>query len=383
MKVGNVVDEAEMRPVCEEPLIVPSNVTRPRRMAQKLCCPLASAACSLLLVSSMLVASQALADENQSSDINYRLGQGFRVADTGISLGGYATAGYDNLRDSTARAGLDNLSLFVWWQGEGRWKFFSEFDYETEPPNRSLDPDAQDHYLALERFYFDYALTDTATIRAGKFLTPIGRWNLIHATPLVWTSSRPLITTQIFPTNVTGLMVNGTLDAVHTGVEYSLYASRGNELRPNPAQDPFDEVIGAHLAFPLTSDAQLGFSYASFAQKHDTGEKKQLAGMDFFWTRNRYELSAEGDYRFSDNGSSWDEKGAFVQVVAPLSEKLYAVGRYETYRKAQEPMATQLLVTGLNYRITPAIVLKAEWISGKHNSVGAPEGFMSSLSILF
>jgi len=28
-------------------------------------------------------------------------------------------------------------------------------------------------------------------------------------------------------------------------------------------------------------------------------------------------------------------------------------------------------------------VLKAEWIAGKNNHSGAPEGFMSSLSILF
>jgi len=190
------------------------------------------------------------ADETLSSDINYRLGEGLRIANTGIYLGGYATAGYDNLRSSTARAGLDNVSLFVWWQGEGRWKFFSEFDYENEQPNSALDPDAKDHYLALERLYFDYALTDTTNVRAGKFLTPIGRWNLIHATPLVWTTSRPLITTQIFPTNVTGLMVNGTLDAVRKGVEYSVYASKGEELHPNPAQDPFNEVLGTHLTLP-------------------------------------------------------------------------------------------------------------------------------------
>jgi len=72
-----------------------------------------------------------------------------------------------------------------------------------------------------------------------------------------------------------------------------------------------------------------------------------------------------------------------VQLVAPLSERLYSVARYESYLKAQQPRATQLLVTGLNYRITPAVVLKAEWIGSRHNTIGAPDGFMSSLSILF
>lgn len=331
----------------------------------------------------LLAGFQAAADENVFSDINYRLGEGLRVADTGISLGGYATARYENLRHAPSRIALDNLSLFVWWQGEGRWKFFSEFDYENVLASSSVGQEGGDRYLALERLYLDYAVTDTTTLRAGKFLTPIGRWNLIHATPLVWTTSRPLVTTRTFPTNATGLMVNGTLPTVAHGLEYSLYASKGSELRPNPALDPFHEALGTHVAFPLLTDGQIGFSYAAFEQEKTRDEKKQLAGVDFVWSRNRYEISAEGVYRFSDNGNSWDERGAFGQLVVPLSDKVYAVGRYEIFRKARETLTTQLWVAGLNYRITPAIVLKAEWVGSKHNHIDAPEGFMSSVSLLF
>lgn len=338
----------------------------------------------LVLTLLLLVAGlQAHADDAPYSDLNYRLGEGLRVADTGFSLGGYATASYENLRHAPSRIALDNLSLFVWWQGDGRWKFFSEFDYENVLASNSAGQEGEDHYLALERLYLDYALNDTTTLRAGKFLTPIGRWNLIHATPLVWTTSRPLFTTETFPTNATGLMVNGTLPAVAQGFEYSLYASSGNELRANPALDPFSEALGAHLAFPVLADGQVGFSYVAFEQEQAQDEKKNLIGFDFVWSRNRYEFSAEGVYRFSDKGNAWDEKGAFGQLVVPLTEKLYAVGRYEVYQPAQEDQAAHLLVAGLNYRYTPAIVLKAEWISGNNNHIGAPEGFMSSVSLLF
>jgi hypothetical protein len=71
-----------------------------------------------------------------------------------------------------------------------------------------------------------------------------------------------------------------------------------------------------------------------------------------------------------------------VQLVAPLTEKLYAVGRYETFRVAAERSPTQLLVTGLNYRITPSLVLKAEWISSKDNTIRAPDGLLCSIAIL-
>lgn len=379
----NVWNETGVREVYGKALMTDPNVLRPDR-ALRITRQLINTLGRMLIACCLaLTGLQASADDNPLSDINYRMGEGLRLADTGFSLGGYATASLQNLRHAPSRVALDNLSLFVWWQGESRWKFFSEFDYENVLASNASGQDGKDHYLALERLYLDYAVTDTATIRAGKFLTPIGRWNLIHATPLVWTTSRPLITTETFPTNATGLMLNGTLPGVAHGTEYSLYVSKGNEFRPNPALDPFHDAIGGHVTFPVLPDGQVGFSYAVFEQEQTRDETKQLIGADFVWSHNRYEISAEGVYRFSDNGSAWDEKGAFGQLVAPLSEKFYAVGRYEIFRKALESQATQLWIAGLNYRITPAIVLKAEWISGKHNRIDAPEGFMSSLSLLF
>src|ERR1035437_8453063 len=294
MSVWNVFYGAAMGQVYEEFLIAPSNVTRRCQSMQKPRGSLPSVLYFVLPLCMMLASFQAMSDENVFSDINYRLGEGLHVADTGLSLGGYATAGYDDLRHSTSRAALDNVSLFVWWQGEGRWKFFSEFDYENVWATHSFDVQGGNRYLALERMYLDYAVTDTTNIRAGKFLTPIGRWNLIHATPLVWTTSRPLITTQTFPTNVTGLMVNGSLPTIANGVEYSMYFSKGNEVRPNPSLDTFNEVIGAHVTVPLMTDGQIGFSYAAFEQKKTLGENKQLLGAAFAWSHNRYEISAEG-----------------------------------------------------------------------------------------
>ena len=337
-----------------------------------------------LVLTGLLLAGHAVWAEQESAfePLPYRLGEGLRLPGSGFGLGGYATVTADKLQHEPARSSLDNLSLFLWWEGKGRWKFFSEFDFENILSTRYTNRNDDDRYLALERIYLDYALDEATNLRIGKFLTPIGRWNLIHATPLVWTSSRPLVTQQTFPGNVTGLMLGGTLSNLGEA-EYSLYTSSGYEIRANPAIDPFSSVIGGHLTLPTVGGSSLGFSYATFEQDKTPGERKKLVGIDFLWTRNRYELSAEGIYRFSDNGSSWDEKGYFAQLVVPLTEKLYAVGRYEYFRGPLAPAATQLWVTGLNYRMTPAIALKAEWISGKNNNIGAPEGLMSSVSILF
>ncbi|HEY2396005.1 MAG TPA: hypothetical protein VGH81_08540 [Rudaea sp.] len=328
---------------------------------------------------------EAAGDEATLSDINYRFGDGFQIPGTGINLGGYATASYENPPDAPQRLAIDNLSLFVWWEGDSRWKFFSELEFENALYSRSSDRTdvrQENGYLSLERLYVDYALTDTTDIRAGKFLTPIGHWNLVHATPLVWTTSRPMVTTLAFPTNMTGVMVTQTLPNIGNGIDYSIYGSGGNDLRPNPDLDTFSSAVGAHVDVPMVSGGQLGFSAADFEQSRTRPERKQLVGVDFEWSHDRYEISAEAVYRFSDQGSSQDEKGAFVQFVAPLSGKLFGVVRYETFRAAAEQGPTQLLLTGLNYRITHGLVLKAEWIGSRNNRIGAPDGLLCSIAIL-
>ncbi len=326
-----------------------------------------------------------LNDDQPQAQTGYRLGDGFHVPGTGFTLGGYATGSYADPQHAPSRAAIDNASLFIWWEGDSRWKFFSELELENPLYTRSSDRGdirQRDGYLSLERLYVDYALTDATEVRVGKFLTPIGRWNLIHATPLVWTTSRPLITTLVFPTNMTGVMLTQTLPNLGNGIDYSIYGSAGDELHPNPELDTFSSAIGAHVDIPLLGAGQIGFSVANFEQDKTRFERKQLVGLDYAWSRNRYEISAEAVYRFSDQGATRDEKGAFVQLVAPLTEKLYAVGRYETFRVAAERSATQLLVTGLNYRITPSLVLKAEWISSRNNDIHTPDGLLCSIAIL-
>ena len=336
----------------------------------------------VLLASAYLLCAVPASAEDSDAP-TYQLGNGYRLGDSGITLGGYGSASVEKLRHEDARAALDNLSLFVWWEGEGRWKFFSELDYENILAWPDKNTPGDNRYLALERLYVDYAWSDELSTRVGKFLTPIGRWNLIHATPLVWTTSRPLITERTFPTNTTGLMVQGTLPERGLGIEYSFYASNGTEIRANPAIDPFNEVVGMHLSLPVGATGQIGFSGASFEQKLNRDERKNLVGVDFFWSQHGYELSGEGVYRMSDAGSRWDEKGGYLQAVAPLGGRLFAVGRVELFRQAGSTETTRRWVGGLNYRLERGLVLKAEWISSDNNSIGAPEGFMSSVSILF
>lgn len=310
-------------------------------------------------------------------------GQSMNLAEHGLTVGGYASLQYQDLRNKQAHLSLSHLSMFVWWESESRLKFFSEIDAQGLLSSVSRNVEDERHYLSVERLYFDYAFNDTLTLRAGKYLTPIGRWNQGHADPLVWTTSRPLITRDLFPTNATGVMATGNLRVLAQQVEYTVFASTGNELRPDPDQDPFNSAYGARLNLPVNDNVQLGLSYASFDQRAMRDERKTLYGADFTWSSPHIVLSGEAIYRKSDAGGMRDAKGGFLQSVIPLQERLWAVARVEAMRDPESPDLHKQMVLGVNYRNGPATLLKLEFMHGFGGDQMAPAGLLSSVSVLF
>lgn len=324
------------------------------------------------------------AAEPASSIADVHLERGWRLPGTGFTLGGYVTEDFTKRKRAPWKLTTEDLSLFIGWEGTGKLKFFSELGLEDALViEQSGKVSAGNHSPAFERIYVDYAHSEPLNFRLGKFLTPVGRWNLIHADPLVWTTSRPLITERPFPTYTTGAMIYGTGTAGGKEIDYSFYAANGPEIRADPKQDSFDSAYGLHLSCLSRRLGQIGFSYTDFTQKSTSGERKHLFGIDYLWSRDRYELSSEAIYRLSSRGHAWSEKGIFVQAVAPLSAKLYGVGRYEYFDPAGASPGVNLWLAGLAFRITPTAVLKAEFIHGVNNDIRAREGFFSSISLLF
>ncbi|NKF22823.1 hypothetical protein [Solimonas marina] len=344
----------------------------------------------LLLVSGMASAQAGAIDPGADSSgpaverHGYPLGAGF-------NLGGYSAAEVaDYLGDDPAMT-LRSLSLLLSWQGQGRWSFFSEvegenlFTINADQLGMRYDGDS-DHDLdiGLERFYVDYAWSDALQFRIGKFLTPIGRWNVIHAAPLTWTTSRPLITESTFPTNATGAMVHGVLPIGERTLEWALYASPGEELAPEHDSNPFKEAYGLRLDFDVGYGLQLGASAVEFEQTHDAGEHKTLYGVDFLWQYLDYELSGEWAYRVRTRGDdSADERGAYIQAVAPIVGSLFGVARYESFNPSGSDPGLNLYIGGLAWRFHPGWVTKVEYRFATDNGVDEPEGWLGSISVLF
>lgn len=342
----------------------------------------------LLLVLALAAAGAARAQEPAAADSSIAPvadRHGYTLGDRGITLGGYANAEVADYLGQDAAASLRNLSLLLSWENGRRWSFFSELEVENLLTTNAdaFGPD-YDTELVLERLHVDYAWSDAVQLRVGKFLTPIGRWNVIHAAPLTWTTSRPLITESTFPTNATGAMLHGVLPVGGRALEWAIYASPGEELAPEDDSDPFKEAYGLRLDYDLGHGLQLGASLVEFEQKHEDGEHRTLYAVDFLWQSAGWEFSGEWAYRVRVRGdSSADERGAYLQAVAPIVRKLYGVARYESFNPAGTGEGLNLYIGGLAWRFQPGRVAKLEYRFATDNGVGEPEGWLGSLAVLF
>jgi hypothetical protein len=314
----------------------------------------------------------------------YHLGRGLRLGDTGVTVGGYGSLQFQDLHHQPWELSASALSLFVSWDGGGRVHLFSELELEDFAVIREgREFGSRSDPFEVERLYADFLISDAATIRLGKFLTPIGRWNLIHAAPLVWTTSRPQVTFRPFSSDVTGAMLYGTISSLGNDLDYSLYVEATDELSPDRRERPFTEAVGFHLVYHLPENAELGFSYANFEQEERREERDNLFGLNFLWVYQRVELSSEFVYRVGEEGPDKDEWGVFVQGVVSLSARWFAIGRYEFFQPQGSSVGAHLWVGGLAFRPLPPLVLKAEYSVGLHARDDMAPGFATSLAILF
>jgi len=266
--------------------------------------------------------------ESPVGPLRYTLGRGLQVGNTPFTLGGYSNVNLVRDEGGPAQLKWDDLSFFVIADPSPRFHLFTELEFED-----LVEVDDHGHggtsknLFTVERLYGDATGSDEINLRVGKFLTPVGRWNVIHAQPLVWTTSRPLVTTLPFDNHVTGAMLFGSFFPAAGMVSYSLYGQFVNQFEPVEQPQPADRGAGARLEYTTPGGLSWGTSFFTFT---DRGDWQQLAGLDTLWQRWRFELMGEFAYESAprDLGSQW---GLYLQGVAEIVERFFLVGRYEHF----------------------------------------------------
>ena len=347
-----------------------------------------------------IASSYCFADEiNTSITPTYHWGRGLTIPEADLTLGGYFNLTFEHFETESDVASLDDLSLFISWSPHAQIRFFAELEMESLISTHGV-ADFSDSF-SLERLYVDFLLTDTFSARFGQFLTPVGIWNITHAAPLVWTTSRPIVTeSEFFPSRTNGLMLTKQFIVNEHDLEISLYVDDSDALDPRKIDGIDDEdriepevafkhAIGLHLEYEPIDSLKTGISYLAFKKRADMGlSTNHLLGFDLFWEKEGYEVQMEFAYRTADDEQGTETSG-YLQGVAPLGNKFFAIARYEfvdgthQYGSTTVDGTTQVGVPALAWRPYIPLVIKAEYRFGHNNKQLAPSGFFTSVSMLF
>lgn len=147
-------------------------------------------------------------------------------------LGGYVDMGYNIL----SRQNLDNPSRntfghqrlvpYIYADITDRVKFAAEIELErggTDAPQGNGE-------FKIEFAQMDYLVNEMINLRGGVLLMPVGKFNLLHDTPLNDLVDRPMVSRIIIPSTwfESGAGIYGTLyPTTLSKIDYELYAVNG------------------------------------------------------------------------------------------------------------------------------------------------------------
>lgn len=295
-------------------------------------------------------------------------------------LGGYSSAGINVHPGGKTEGALNEVSLILSWENSSRFRFFSELGLERPLSFNEDDAHAgKDFHFNLERLYVDYNLSDTLNLRAGRFLTPAGRWNLVHAAPLVWTSLRPLATSRLFPVSTNGLMFYGATPLANNALEYSFFVEGLKDQIHDQGEIPYKDTKGARVT--LSGKVNWGLSFLEFREDIPGSPHFHMLGLDFLVQHEGWEFSGEAFQRYYNNYGDGGN-GAYLQGVAPLGNQWFAVARVENFKRPTEGSSERWLL-GTAWRMAPNRVLKIEYVGGDEERPESPKGLLASFAILF
>lgn len=266
------------------------------------------------------------------------------------TIGGYVDVMYNNL----SRQNLDNPSRhsfgqqrlvpFIFADITERVKFAAELEFERGGPNA---PQGTDGSMSVEFAQLDYLVNETINTRAGLLLMPVGKFNLLHDSPLNDLVDRPMVSRIIIPSTwfEAGAGIYGSLyPSSRSKLDYEVYAVNGmNQIagaitdlgvrsaRGSVSRDRDDNkaVVGRVAFSPILGIevAGSGFhgSYKPSAGSVGTG-RISIFALDWTLQKGPFEIIGESAWsRISNN----DGTGVAGNPIGPAGMQGYYIqGNY-------------------------------------------------------
>ncbi len=202
-----------------------------------------------------------------------------------------------------------------------RLKVAAELEIEHGVRSKSTQADSGGIEVSLEFATIDYLINEKLNFRAGIILLPVGKFNLLHDSPLNDLSDRPMVATAIIPSTLseTGAGFYGTFYPTRLSkLDYELYVTQGfngykkdetpvitagaglrdARQRVSTVDDGLDnnngKAVVGRVAFSPILGVEVGGS--GYYGSYDPASKRPLAIWAADWTFQRGPFELIGEY---------------------------------------------------------------------------------------
>lgn len=331
--------------------------------------------------------------------------------DDSLQLYGFADFSWQTLRSrtpiipKTISFGVGKLNVYIRKDLTPRWRSLAEVRFLFAPNGAfardgsfidtavndaaDFERDLRWGGIYIERVYLEYDVARWLTVRAGRWLTPYGIWNIDHGSPTIIGANRPYIVGEhFFPESQTGLDAFGARPLGDSTVEYHLTLSNGRNFYEATRDPDLSPAVGARLALetPLLGRLRLGgsayFGRATEAALTDTPlvEYKELSlGADASWDRGGFHLQTEflvQQRQYQDGkrpmrlGGGYAPDGVAWGVYGLGGYRFSVLGNVMPYAMVERYHAIDptlfrdsfAVAAGLNLRPISSVTLKGEFV---------------------
>ncbi len=305
------------------------------------------------------------------------------------------------------------LIPFIYSDVSDRVKFATEIEFEHGGTNTSGGVAGKKGEMKIEFATIDFLMTGWLNYRAGIILSPLGKYNLVHDSPLQDLTARPMVNRRIIPTTLSesGMGFFGTFYPTELSkVDYEIYAvngfqmeedgtivkpglsfirsGRGSQKHDNNRNPAF---VGRLAVSPFLG-LEVGFSFhTGNIDQHDSN-RMTIKAVD--WTYQRGAFEFVGEYAHSSierdgvaadgtpnrdhyNGDMWgyyvepryhfmpqflkDHAPTFFREDSTFTAVCRLGGLDINQTAGKSDLKMTRLTPGLNFRYTEDTVFKAEY----------------------
>ncbi len=311
----------------------------------------------------------------------YELGHGYKV-NSALNMGAYFSLDYAN-GESIDRLRLDDVAVLAYGSLPSNFSYLAEFEaapfYVKDYKNETSQTNTTLH---KERMYLNYSYSDMFNFRLGKFITPIGYWNLEPINVLRDTSSNPLYSEDMFPKFTTGMDTYGYLDEDEQ-IEYHLFAQFTDDIDKDYINIQNDLFIGISLDYEVSDEIDMGSSVGYY----ETYEKKEISLAEANAKYDNYPLLLQTEWAYTNIQNNIlhvneYQVGGYLQGMYSINPKNALVSRYEYFKDRQKDVMSEnhIGIIGYSYRPMYAVSFKGEY---QFNSDSYLDKAIISFSVLF